>query len=53
MEQSKLWWVWPSWLGRQIVALETKGSNPFTHPFFVPEIRRALREWRNWQTRQT
>ena len=26
------WWVWPSWLGRQIVALEVVGSNPITHP---------------------
>ena len=28
------WWVWPSWLGRQIVALEVVGSNPITHPRF-------------------
>ncbi len=27
-----MWWVWRSWLARQIVALEAKGSNPFTHP---------------------
>ena len=25
-------WVSPSWLGRQIVALEAEGSSPFTHP---------------------
>ena len=23
-----LWWVWRSWLARQIVALEAVGSNP-------------------------
>lgn len=28
------WWVWPSWLGRKIVALEVVGSNPITHPSF-------------------
>ena len=27
-----LWWVWHSWLARQIVVLEVKGSSPFTHP---------------------
>ena len=26
-----VWWVWRSWLARQIVALEAKGSSPFTH----------------------
>ena len=26
------WWVWRSWLARQIVALEAEGSNPSTHP---------------------
>ena len=25
------WWVWRSWLARQIVALEAEGSNPSTH----------------------
>ena len=30
----RLWWVSPSWLGRQIVALEVEGSSPFTHPSF-------------------
>lgn len=29
------WWVWPSWLRRQIVALEIEGSSPFTHPMNV------------------
>ena len=29
------WWVWRSWLARQIVALEVEGSNPFTHPIFL------------------
>ena len=28
-----LWWVQRSWLARQIVALEAKGSNPFIHLF--------------------
>ncbi len=27
-----IWWMWPSWLGRQIVALEVVGSNPIIHP---------------------
>ena len=27
-----LWWVWRSWLARQIVALEAEGSNPSIHP---------------------
>ena len=34
------WWVWPSWLRRQIVALEIEGSSPFTHPFFIASRRR-------------
>ena len=25
------WWVWRSWLARQIVALEALGSSPSTH----------------------
>ena len=28
----KIWWVWRSWLARQIVALEAEGSSPSTHP---------------------
>ena len=35
---SDLWWVWRSWLARQIVALEAEGSNPSTHlvvPFLI------------------
>ena len=27
-----IWWVWRSWLARQIVALEAEGSSPSTHP---------------------
>ena len=27
------WWVWRSWLARQIVALEIVGSSPSTHLF--------------------
>ena len=34
---AKAWWVWRSWLARQIVALEVEGSNPFTHPIFPHE----------------
>ena len=30
-----LWWVWRSWLARQIVALEAVGSNPTIHPFLM------------------
>ena len=26
------WWVWRSWLARQIVALEAVGSSPTIHP---------------------
>ena len=33
----KIWWVWRSWLARQIVALEAKGSNPFTHPYLFKQ----------------
>ena len=31
-----LWWVWRSWLARQIVALEAVGSNPTIHPILSP-----------------
>ena len=31
---AQIWWVWRSWLARQIVALEAKGSSPFIHPIF-------------------
>lgn len=34
LEKTLTWWVWPSWLGRQIVALEVVGSTPITHPIF-------------------
>ena len=27
-----IWWVWPSWLRRQIVALKIVGSSPIIHP---------------------
>ena len=30
-----IWWVWRSWLARQIVVLEIVGSSPITHPFFM------------------
>ena len=39
-----LWWVWRSWLARQIVALEAVGSNPTIHPFLwvISSVGRAL-----------
>ena len=27
--------MWPSWLGRQIVALKVMGSNPIIHPIYA------------------
>ena len=30
-----IWWIWRSWLARQIVALEVKGSTPFIHPILT------------------
>ena len=38
---SWLWWVWRSWLARQIVALEAEGSNPSTH--LIMGYRQAVR----------
>ena len=29
---NRIWWVWPSWLRRQIVALKIVGSSPIIHP---------------------
>ena len=37
-----VWWVWRSWLARQIVALEAEGSTPFTHPIFSFFTMRAV-----------
>ena len=34
----EIWWVWRSWLARQIVALEAEGSSPSTHPRLVGSI---------------
>ena len=31
-----IWWVWRSWLARQIVALEAVGSSPTIHPNAFP-----------------
>ena len=28
----QIWWMWRSWLARQIVALKAVGSNPIIHP---------------------
>ena len=62
------WWVWPSWLGRQIVALEVVGSNPTIHPrdplaqsaehlTFNQGVPRSSRGWitntREWRNWQT
>ena len=33
--ECEVWWVWPSWLGRQIVALKVMGSNPIIHPIYA------------------
>ncbi len=32
VQKNITWWVWRSWLARQIVALEAVGSNPTIHP---------------------
>ena len=37
-----LWWVWRSWLARQIVALEAVGSNPSAPAIFLKEKRFAI-----------
>ena len=34
-QQKRIWWIWPSWLRRQIVALKIVGSSPITHPIMV------------------
>ena len=39
--QARIWWVWPSWLARQIVALEVIGSTPIYHP--TDESARSIR----------
>ena len=31
----QIWWAWPSWLRRQIVALKIVGSNPIVHPIKI------------------
>ena len=37
-----MWWVWRSWLARQIVALEAVGSNPTIHPNSTVMVDRLL-----------
>ena len=32
LSANQIWWVWPSWLRRQIVALKIVGSSPIIHP---------------------
>ena len=39
-----LWWVWRSWLARQIVALEAVGSNPTIHPFYG-SLAQSVEHW--------
>ena len=34
--QLDTWWLWPSWLRRQIVALKIVGSSPISHPIKNP-----------------
>ena len=44
--KTKLWWVWPSWLGRQIVDLEVEGSKPCIHPIFlIWRYSQVVRHW--------
>ncbi len=38
-----IWWVWRSWLARQIVALEAVGSSPTIHPLKNPRKLSGLR----------
>ena len=40
--QARLWWVWCSWLARQIVVLDIVGSSPTIHPSIVG-YRQAVR----------
>ena len=39
---SIIWWMWPSWLRRQIVALKTVGSSPIIHPMKKAPLRGAF-----------
>ena len=32
IQRNFIWWIWPSWLRRQIVALKIVGSSPIIHP---------------------
>ena len=32
LPKNRIWWIWPSWLRRQIVALKIVGSSPIIHP---------------------
>ena len=32
IQQNRIWWIWPSRLRRQIVALKIVGSSPIIHP---------------------
>ena len=41
-----IWWVWRSWLARQIVALEAEGSSPSIHPFSLSHILAMLLGYR-------
>ena len=44
--QARLWWVWCSWLARQIVVLDIVGSSPTIHPYFLPIFRRCMMGYR-------
>ena len=46
IQQKRIWWIWPSWLRRQIVALKIVGSSPIIHPIKItPSVRMVLFLW--------
>ena len=44
IQQNRIWWIWPSWLRRQIVALKIVGSSPIIHPIFTKRFRCSLQK---------
>ena len=52
--ENQIWWAWPSWLRRQIVALKIVGSNPIVHPIKItPSIGWCYFFWnsRRWDSK--